>query len=209
MFNKINFKSMKKVIFISIALLVISMSSTSAQAVWGLRAGVSRPTLTLSMAGQTFKQTDKFGLEIGPVLYYSFNDQLYINSGLQFSMKSFKTVEIEYDDYDYEILGEGSLNTFFLDIPLYLGFNIPIGNVRTYAQAGPYIGFKLSEKLKMDTEYDYEDGTILNTFNAGVGVMYGINLNRFKIEMGYQFGLTKIADYTKMSSLFLGVSYVF
>jgi hypothetical protein len=48
--------------------------------------------------------------------------------------------------------------------------------------------------------------------------MGGINIKKFKIEVGYQYGLTNVLDNVssggheitgKLSSLFLGVSYIF
>ena len=199
---------MKKIIFIGITLLVISVSSVSAQAVWGLRAGVSRPT---TIDDEKEAMEGEFGLEIGPVMYYSLKNNFYINSGLMFSMKTFK----DEDTYYGETLS-ASIKMSYLEIPLNIGYSIPIGKIHTYAQLGPYFGFNLSAKTK--ASYDGESATddikeIVNPLNAGLGMMYGININRFKIEVGYQYGLTnflKDDDYnTKLNSLFVGVSYVF
>ena len=180
---------MKRIFLVLVAVLAIG--SVSAQAVWGLRAGVSRPTVTVSGDGASASLDGKFGLEVGPVVYYSLKNNFYVNSGLLFSMKSFD-------------FGDESLDMYYLNVPLYLGYSIPLGDLSTYAQVGPYIGFKVSESE--------ESG--LNSFDAGIGAMYGININRFKIEVGYQYGLTnalKDAEDIKanLGSLFLGVSYVF
>jgi hypothetical protein len=192
---------MKKVIVISIALLVIGVSNIHAQIAFGARVGFSRPTVS----GGDGKVDGKFGLEAGPVLYYSIKNNLYINSGLLFSMKTFD---------------EQSTNTSYLELPLYIGYRIPIGKLDTYAQAGPYIGYKLSEKNpfsdildESNVEY-FENIDLFNSFDAGAGLMLGVNLKRFKIEAGYQYGFTNIINRVigssaRLNSLFLGVSYVF
>jgi hypothetical protein len=201
---------MKRMIIITISLWMICLSATNAQVVFGVRAGLSRPTLG-SSAGSSLD--GKFGLEVGPVLYYSLKDNFYINSGIMYSMKTF--VEEMDDGYDDYYRGEANLS--YIDIPLYVGYNIPVGKFQTYAQAGPYIGFKLSAKdrylRKKGGSYSEWEDIPLTSFNAGIGVMYGINISQFKIEAGYQYGLLNILDEgngsVDLSALFIGVSYVF
>ena len=188
-------ENMKKLIFTVVTLVVIGVSSVSAQAVWGLRVGASRPTIVEDEG--SWKGV--FGVEAGPVLYYSLKNNFYINSGLMFSMKTFNV-----DDAD-----NTSLTLTYLELPVYVGYSIPIDKIRTYAQLGPYIGYRLSAKVKWDGGSADMEG--LKSINAGVGAMYGVNLDRFKIELGYQLGLVSIDNEfnAKINSLFLGVSYVF
>jgi hypothetical protein len=186
---------MKKYLLVIVALFIIGTSSASAQAVWGARVGLSRPTIAISYSGDgSFNSSleGKIGLELGPVLYYSLKKNFYINSGAMFSIKTATHGE--------------SLSLYFLDVPLYVGYNIPAGNISFYAQAGPFVGIKLGENKKSG----------LGSFNAGLGLMGGINVKRFKIELGYQLGMvnlfndSNVPDYVvKLSSIFLGVSYVF
>jgi len=191
---------MKKQLLAVITLVVLSASCASAQAVWGIRAGLSKPSISFSGSGVSASIDGKFGVEIGPVLYYSLKNNFYINSGLMFSMKSF-----DFGDYGLEDEGYSpTIDMYYATIPVYAGYSFPVGSVSLYAQAGPYFEYKISES---------EDSG-LNSFNAGLGIMAGINLNRFKVEIGYQGGLVNLIPdldgvTTKLSSLFLGVSYVF
>ncbi|MDR1170794.1 MAG: PorT family protein [Prevotellaceae bacterium] len=177
---------MKKCIIIAIALLAIGYGSASAQAVWGGRIGLSRPTVS----SEGYSVNGKFGVELGPVLYYTLKENFYLNSGAMFSLKAFD-------------FGDESLNMYYMDIPLYAGYSIPVNKLSLYAQAGPFMGIKLAESE--------ESG--LKNFNAGLGIMAGINLKRFKVELGYQAGLLNVVDdadfSARLSSLFIGVSYVF
>ena len=207
-----------------ITLCVISVNSVSAQVVFGVRAGVSSPISQITDRNEWAVTSDwkgVFGLEIGPVLYYSLKHNFYLNSGLMYSMKTFKyTAVFEFSG----VLDEQQSNTnmSYLEIPLYIGYRIPVGKLNTYIQAGPYVGYNLYAKVTWTSDYDsgtddFKDR--LKPFNAGLGIMYGLDLQRFKIEMGYQYGLTDnntesdtfydVRITSKFSSLFLGVSYVF
>ena len=193
---------MKRVFLLLAVVFVIG--SVSAQVVWGIRAGASLPTLTAS-EGDTWE--GQFGLEAGPVLYYSLQNNFYINAGALFNMNTFTE-----KDEDYKV----SINISYIDIPVYLGYSIPLGGLDTYAQIGPYFGLKLSakESWSYDGESESQDIEGITSFNAGIGAMYGININRFKFEVGYKQGLTNLikdsGDYKlTLGSIFLGVSYVF
>jgi hypothetical protein len=92
---------------------------------------------------------------------------------------------------------------------VYAGYAFPIGGLDFYAQAGPFIGFKVGEKVPWD------GGSGINALNAGLGLAGGVNIKRFKIELGYQQGLTNIFSgddgdlKATLGSVFFGVSYVF
>ncbi|GHT41449.1 hypothetical protein AGMMS49965_11250 [Bacteroidia bacterium] len=184
---------MKKLFLVVAAVVAASVSSANAQVVWGVRVGASIP----SVSGDGGE--DSYGLEIGPTLYYSLQNNLYINSGAMFNQKKFNWKD--------------AFSSTWVEIPLYLGYAIPIGGVQTYAQVGPYFGLKLSESYTPLYDYDAIDKDIFSSFNAGLGIMYGINIKKFKIEAGYQYGLTNVLqmydDDNKLNALFVGVSYVF
>jgi hypothetical protein len=189
---------MKKLLITIVFLLAIGYGSVNAQVVWGGRIGLSYPTWMMK---------SQYGFELGPVLYYSLGNNFYLNSGAMFNFKAF-------DDG----------NVTYLDIPLYVGYSFPVGSSSLYAQTGPFIGIKLADTGSESDERGFDSAS----FNAGVGIMAGINLNRFKVELGYQAGLVNVIDYyrysyshnhgdyyydyyhsDRLSSVFIGVSYVF
>ena len=197
---------MRKIIFIGITLLVINVSSISAQAVWGIRMGLSSYTETVKISGISLSG-NAMGIELGPVLFYSLNDNLYINSGAMLGIMMSLEDEIRSEYQNYHI-----------DIPLYLGLKVPLSNSNfsPYLQVGPYVGYYFSS--------DSDTNEMMNPLQAGLGLMAGINIKRFKFEFGYKAGLTNltsnkegdtfggydlIESTSKLSSLFLGISYVF
>jgi len=181
---------MKKYLLVLITLVALSTSSSSAQAVWGVRIGFSMPLVSGMNKEGLLRVEGKFGLELGPVLYYHLQNNWYINTGAMFSIK-----QIDFNDYY-----DGTyykLSMYYLDIPMYAGYSFPVGKVSLFVQAGPSVGFQLPAS----------DSNGFNSINAGIGFMAGVNLERFKIELGSQQELTSKAQ--PLNSLFIGVSYIF
>jgi hypothetical protein len=224
---------MKKFI-VTVALLAAGVLSVNAQkAVWGVRAGVSRPSLSGSFGvGEKIEMKGNFSAEAGLVMYYSFSNKFYFNPSLMFSYKSlyYDMMDSYYYSMDinmYYSIQSMDINMYCAEVPVYFGYRIPLGRVETYIQAGPYAGYKLggSAKSRLSlVEESAEFGLVeesaefdLVDFNVGLAIMYGINIKRFKIEAGYKFGLTNLIQdkysgiwkKARMNSLFLGVNYVF
>ncbi|MDR1370134.1 MAG: PorT family protein [Dysgonamonadaceae bacterium] len=211
---------MKRIALFLVLAGMISIHSANAQLAWGARVGLCYSTL--SGDGAEFESAPAF--EFGPTVYYSLGERTYFNSGLMYSIKRF-SYEENYTHGYYK----ADIKLNYLELPLYVGYVIPAGNFSLYAQAGPYFGFKVSESAEWDfNSYMYpEDNSIgtsnsgANGFNAGLGIVGGVNINKFKIELGYQMGLTNVlseeefdSDYSggataKIGSLFAGISYVF
>jgi hypothetical protein len=207
---------------------IVSINSASAQLAWGARVGVAMGTASFDGEADANYEGSP-GIELGPTAYYAFSENVYLNTGLMLSFKNVKS-EKSYDD------GGGSFSEkmkfVYLDIPIYLGYAFNIQNVSLYGQAGPFIGFNLSAKAEWTETYNgnthsssedlhaIEDngGTqdMISRVNAGLGLAAGINIKKFKIEVGYQYGLTNAfaGEYANegtlnIGSVFLGVSYVF
>jgi hypothetical protein len=181
----------------------IGIVSANAQIVWGGRVGACYSTISDDAGSMEF--SGDAGLEVGPVLYYALKDNIYINSGAMFSVKSFTEGSGDHTD---------NLSLYYLEVPLYIGYAFPIGGLDFYGQAGPYVGFKVSESLPKS----WGDESGLKVFNAGLGFVGGVNIKKFKLEIGYQNGLTNLLDFEgddyddyklTLGSMFFGVSYIF
>jgi hypothetical protein len=186
---------MKKIVLI--VLFGVMCSTSYAQIAWGLRAGLCE----YSVDDYNGKSVN-ISFEAGPTAYYLLKKNFYLNSGLMFSMKNFEQGGYHYD---------ASLTSYFIDVPIFAGYVFHIGKLALYAQAGPYIGIKVAEKVEINGTTISEN--LLKPLNSGLGVAAGINLNKFKFEFGYQQGLANISnirvDELTLSSVFVGVSYIF
>jgi len=215
---------MKKIILIAITLLVISVVNTSAQVAWGVRAGLG---YTTSHSSEGVNTKGNMSFEIGPTAYYSLSEKVYLNSGLNLSLKRF-------GDTNDTNESAGSMNYTSLELPVNIGYRFNVGVTSLYAQAGPFIGVKVGEKINFNESVGGVNGIstdYFNRINYGINAAVGINIKKFKIEVGYQVGLSNIltdkfwkdfygygldeyfdtGDNPKLSlnTLFLGVSYVF
>ena len=210
----------KVLILVSFALIA---TYSQAQVAWGLRAGLGYTT-SHSTAGVNTKGKGSF--EIGPTVYYSFSEKVYLNSGLNLSVKRFGDSNDTNGQF-FEETGMSSTITYTsLELPVNLGTRFTLGNVSLYAQAGPFLGVKLGENVAGYTNLDY-----YSRLNYGLGAAVGIDIKKFKIELGYQYGLANIMtdnfwkaffgsdwqeyfdlhgdEKVNLNTLFLGVSYVF
>ena len=211
----------KKVLILVAFALIATYSQ--AQVAWGLRAGLGYTT-SHSTAGVNTKGNVSY--EIGPTVYYSLSEKIYLNSGLNLSVKRFG----DSNDTNGQLIEETGMSSTItytsLELPVNLGTRFTLGSVSLYAQAGPFLGVKLGESIAGYSNFDY-----LSRLNYGLGAAVGIDIKKFKIELGYQYGLANIMsdklweafygsdweDYFDMDSnpkvnlntLFLGVSYVF
>ncbi len=176
---------MKKLFLAICFVTVAGVFTSNAQTVWGGRVGLCLSTIQVETG---YTANGGAGIEAGVVMYKPIKNNWYLNSGLAYSVKRFDVGE--------------ELSVSYLEVPAYIGYSFPVAGLSFYAQAGPYMGIKLA---------DSED--MFNSFNAGLGFVGGINVNRFKLEAGYQQGLTNVLgdDYFEatIGSLFLGISYIF
>ena len=198
---------MKKIIF-CITLLVISVSSISAQrSAWGLRGSYLYYTLTEKASGMSSSNENAQGAELGVIYYGLINQNFYSNFGTMFSVMRLKG---------------GGPNFYGYEIPFYLGVvSKGTSDFSLFAQAGIYYASWFSSNSNVTK--------ILKWPQIGLGAIAGFNIKKFKVEIGYKYGLTnfmsaKEGEYSiveggvlmdvpsftlKLSSLSVGVSYVF
>ncbi|MCM1483060.1 MAG: PorT family protein [Muribaculaceae bacterium] len=119
----------------------------------GIRAGASLNTYT----GDDMQDADmKVGFNVGITGRYFFYNNLFGELSLGFATKGYKqntnaSSGQYWDDhganYDSEV--NKNMTTYNLDIPLYIGYRIPLSdNSNLCIKAGPYITYALSGKLK-------------------------------------------------------------
>jgi len=188
---------MKRGIFVLVILLIICMNRTNAQTVGGLRIGYSYYTATVSGSGLS-NVINSSGFEWGLTSYSTLKNNFYLN-------------------YSFTLGYLGSFNTF--GIPLYLGLKIPVNNSNFsfFGQAGAYLEYWNLSSSNTDLK------KWINPWQPGLALMGGISIKKFKIEVSYKYGLTNLASINeeeyngvyygnsslKLSSLSLGISYVF
>ncbi|HQL71473.1 MAG TPA: outer membrane beta-barrel protein, partial [Bacteroidales bacterium] len=132
--------------------------------------------------------------------------------------------------YNNDIIFGKNKNTFsFLDIPIEIGYKMPIGNVSVFGQVGPYVSVALAGRSRTivtiedpepwmeDEEHSYslyEEGyEYYKRFDTGLSVAAGVDFKQYQLRVNYAFGLSDFIanEYTKahISSFSLTAAYLF
>ncbi len=139
-----------------------------------------------------------FAPQAGVVVYSNLENPLFVQSGLLYNVKGAKG-----DAFEGE---EAKITYSFLEIPLNVGFQIPVGDyLKVSPYVGGYAGYALTGKLKLGgitfdifdldleglEEEEYDPKRL--DFGANVGV--GLHFNdRVIISAQYAHGLANLGD---------------
>jgi opacity protein-like surface antigen len=143
------------------------------------------------------KSVFKFPSLLGVGVKYNVDTMFSLHADLNYERKGHKMKNKSYDFRQ-------SLN--YLTLPLYIGLNFPYENLIVFAQAGPYVGLLLKEKIKDDNSsawgYYYRSHRAFDYgFLLGVGVEIPFNDQiSFRAGLRYTRGLHKISDYGKIKN---------
>ncbi|MDR3094464.1 MAG: PorT family protein [Bacteroidales bacterium] len=207
---------MKK-LFVVIAVAIVTAGSMQAQFKIGPRVGLSLTNMKVSgeddIEGLETKSKSRLGFQIGVLAEYSLTDAFAINAGVNYAQLGGKQ-DLTFAEEDITLTAKTRLN--YLQVPINAQYKFG----KFYVQAGPYVGFGLSGKVKtkvkgdllglassfapedQDVKFgskkgteanDFEDGDDLKTVDFGVGLGLGLALNHFQIGLGYNLGLTNIS----------------
>lgn len=126
----------------------------------------------------------KVGFVGGIFIAFNLSNSLSIQTEVLYTMKG---ATYEYTDIDETV--EETLYGDYLEIPLLLKLKFLSGGIQPFIFAGPYVGFKLSEKL------EGEDEDILKNNDYGAIFGGGLQLgSKFHVDVRYSMGLEKILD---------------
>lgn len=163
---------------------------------------------------------NKLGIQIGVSAEFEILDFLYLGTTLSLYQKGF------VNDFSFT----KNKNTFnFLDLPIEIGYKMPIGNISVFGQVGPYVSVAVAGRSRtvfnsddqepwMEEENQsnslYEDDyEYYKRFNTGLSIAAGVDYKQYQIRLNYAFGLSDfIADeYTQahISSFSMTAAYFF
>ncbi|NDW19725.1 PorT family protein [Dysgonomonas sp. 216] len=154
---------------------------------------------------------------------------IFIQSGLALTTKGYKIDESEYDEYeDVTYKFEQKSNAMFLQVPIMAGYNISVPGIGVNLAAGPYFAYGIGGKTKVkyvdpiDPEYSFnqkestfdEDKGGIKKFDMGLTGAVGVEISKFYVNLGYEFGLTNLAgkewesgDKLKNRNAYLTIGY--
>lgn len=184
-------KSIFKITLIVIALLfVVNSNAQDKPLTFGVKAGMNLSNATGDIEGNKAM----IGFRAGVSLDYAFSQDLYLLTGLNYSMQGTKLGEIEEQSV--------KLNLSYLQLPIHIGYKLEIAEgTKLVFHAGPYVGYAVSGNWKVGSasigafsdEAESELGK-LKRFDFGVGLGTGVEFGKFGVDLGWDFGLAKVND---------------
>ena len=202
---------MKK-IFITTSLCIVAVLINSKAVAQNLpiQFGVKAGFNLSNVSGEDVEHT-KFltGFNVGITLDYEFAENMYIQTGLEFTTKGFKQEETRE-------LYEITATAHYLQLPLHYASKLEItNNTKFIFFVGPYlaygIGGKATVKERKKETFDYFEGT--NKFDMGIGGGIGIESGKINLSIGYDYGLLNLQnDYDTIirnQNLYLTIGYKF
>ncbi|MFO7370551.1 MAG: porin family protein [Bacteroidales bacterium] len=195
---------MKKRFFLLFAAVLMSAAAFSQG--FGLRAGVNLQTINgKDDAGDKLENDMTIGLNIGVNYEISIAEGFYLQPGLSFALKGAKDSE--------EYLGVNVDNTIsisYIELPIHLVYKPELGSGKIIVGFGPYVGYGIGGKWKMEalgeseetdikfknkvTEEDWEEDAIfVRPLDAGADVFFGYEFPfKLSVQFNAQLGLLNL-----------------
>jgi hypothetical protein len=196
---------------------LILMSAVSAMAIEISGAGIKAGMNFARLSGIDVDQNWKYRMAVvgGAFFTLKFNDLLAIQPEILYSQKGPK-----WDAPLYDVALDGTVKLDYLEIPVLIKILIPVGanaRIRPNLFAGPYMGFKMSARLKYTWGSTSEDRTIDQIKSTDFGYVFGGGLDfvvgKGKITLDVRYGMsfsTIFTDSTQKNqtiSAMLGYSF--
>ncbi|MFO7368744.1 MAG: porin family protein [Bacteroidales bacterium] len=193
-------KKLSKVLFV--LLLVVISAQTYAQK-FGIQAGLNLSNQVWKDDDDTYSDEFKMlpGFNAGVTFEMGFGDLIGLEVGLIADTKGFK---IKEDVLGSEVTMKASL--LYLDVPVLIKVGPSFGPAKVFAAAGPYVGFGLTGKMKMEAEGEEETEDIswgsdeveddFKRLDFGAKFGIGAEVMNFTLGAYYSLGLANLSPYT-------------
>lgn len=206
-------KKLSKVLFV--LLLVVISAQTYAQK-FGIQAGLNLSNQVWKDDDDTYSDDFKMlpGFNAGITLEMGFSDLIGLEVGLLADNKGFK-MEESFDGE--EVSMKASL--LYLDVPVLIKVGPSFGDAKVFAAVGPYFGFGLAGKYKMEGFGEEEEDDVtwgndeeddFKRLDYGAKFGIGAEVMNFTVGAYYSLGLANLSTFTddgaKMSNRVISIS---
>jgi len=188
-------KTSFKTLLIAIALLIgVTANAQDKPLTFGVKAGMNLS----NFSGDVDDTSVKIGFNFGITADYALTPELYILTGLEFTMKGSKA-----DGTLEGVKVTEKANPMFLQLPVHLGYKFAVANdTRIVLHAGPYIAYGIGGKLKYEAKQSGVTGSVdtdffgddrFKRFDFGLGLGAGVEFGKIGVGLGCDFGLVSLA----------------
>jgi hypothetical protein len=205
------------------------ISAQDKVAVFGVRTGINfSGTDGLPKDDNDMSPYAKVGFNIGVTADFRLSDEIYLLTGLEYTVKGAKGKVFipegpdNWGQYYPDHIFTSNENLGYLQMPLHVGYLWAINrDFRLMFHAGPYVAYALRGKTHRKSTYN--DGTIeeetidffgigVTNFDWGLGGGINVEYDRYVLGLGYDRGLRNIApDYNdgKTRNMYITLGYLF
>ncbi|MDD2387270.1 MAG: porin family protein [Bacteroidales bacterium] len=198
-----------------IVLLVVFVSFTALINAQGLHFGPQVGfSLTSFIEKSDFATPDynlKMGYQLGLAAEFEIMSFVYVGASVSFFEKGTKTVNT---------FSKTKLKLGYLDIPIYIGYKVPLGNISVFGNVGPYSSLALVGKYSYHSEYGgYEidedhpvefgnESGLIKRFDTGVVFGGGVEFMQWQLKANYALGFVDLApaDYVSAKNSVLNIT---
>ncbi len=177
---------MKK-LFLSLALALGATTAIYAQDIKQCRVGATVGANFSSNNADNAK--NKTGFNVGIRGEYNFSNFVYLGSELLFDQKG-----VKYDN-------DAKMTQSYISLPIHIGYRYTISeSLHIFGEFGPYFAYGIAGETEVgnakgDTFKDLDDGGAgTKRFDCGLGFRIGAEFSNIQLHIGYDLGLTGIAD---------------
>lgn len=202
-------------------ILLIGNNATAQESAarFGIKTGINNS----GAYGVDPSPKNKVGLNIGITLDFRLSPNIYLLTGLEYSVKGGKGRPYEVTDND----GKKSMVThtdkpIYLHLPLHVGYKFDVSDFKITPHAGFYMAYGIGGKAEysykpLDDRPDRVDkidffGVGIGKFDYGAGIGVNTEYHKFVLDLGHDWGLRKFAkEFSdgKTKNLYLTLGYKF
>lgn len=181
---------MKKIsilLFLSILATAISAQGLS----YGPQIGFSSTTIIEKTSLGTVEKKFNLGYQFGVAAEFEIMSFLYVGASISFFQKGDKQGNENFS---------AKTKLGYIDVPITIGYKMPIGNISVFGNVGPYTSVAIIGKSVYQSEYMNENYThdidfeYYKRFDTGATFGVGVEFKQYQIKANYARGFVDITE---------------
>lgn len=163
-----------------------SVQKSDQPVTFGIRGGVNFAKQSVSYDGYSFSPKNNVGFNVGVSVDIPMLESLYLQSGLYYTVKGYKSEEDGYTE---------KATPSYLELPILASYRYNFSDfTQLQINFGPYLAYGIAGKYKWDDGDEDEDFFDDDTkrFDAGLAIGAGMTFGHIFVGVNYDLGLTNI-----------------
>ncbi len=184
---------MKKIVIIVFFLSLAGLMSAQGLS-FGPQIGISKVNMIEKNALGTVDHSFKMGYQIGAAAEFEIMSFAYVGASVCFFQKG-SAIKDSF--------GSSHLNIGYLDIPIVIGYKVPLGNISAFGNVGPYTSVAMvgkskssfesgDETIEHEEQLEFGETGWYKRFDSGVTFGGGVEFKQYQIKLNYSMGFVDI-----------------